>query len=82
MKIKKAALLLIAVAVTLAAAPMAPAQTGAYCEGACGANEIIFSCPWTMSASECCARAIRSCGSFDGICSGDAEILCSSWEES
>ena len=76
MRIKKAALLLIAVALTLAAAPMAPAQTGAYCEGACGASDIIFRCPWTMSAAECCRYAIRSCGTFDGICTGNAEILC------
>ena len=78
MKIKKAALLLVALVLTLAAAPaILPAQAGAYCEGDCNGNEIIFSCPGTISASACCARAIRACGSFNGICSGDAEILCS-----
>lgn len=78
MKIKKTALLLVALTLTLAAVPMAPAQTGASCEGACGgASEILFSCPGTTSASACCAAAIQACGSFDGICTGDAEILCS-----
>jgi len=77
MKIKKAALLLIALTLTLTIVPMAPAQTSASCEGACGPNEVFFGCPGTTSASACCAAAIQACGSFNGICTGDAEILCS-----
>lgn len=78
MKIKKATLLLLALTLTLAAAPsVLPAQGGAYCEGDCNGSEILFSCPSTMSAFACCTRATRSCGgSFNGVCSGDEEILC------
>jgi hypothetical protein len=79
-KIKNATLLLLALTLTLAAvAPVElPAQSGAYCEGDCNGSEIFFSCPSTMSAFACCTRVFRSCGgSFNGICSGDEEILCS-----
>lgn len=75
MKIRKAALLLVAVLMVLAATAPAPAAS-ASCEGACGANEVIISCPWTLSASQCCAYARWSCGTFSGVCAGDAEILC------
>ena len=78
MKIKKAALLLVALTLTLAAAPaMLPAQAGAYCEGECNGNEVLISCSWTTSASYCCAYANFVCGSgFSGTCAGDAEIFC------
>ena len=81
MKIKNAALLLLALTLTLAAlAPVElPAQTGAYCEGDCNGNEVHISCSWTTSASACCAFANSSlgCGSnFSGICAGDAELYC------
>lgn len=76
MKIRKAALLLVAVLMVVLAASPAPAASAA-CEGACGANEILISCPWTMSASDCCGYAQRICGgSFSGVCAGDVELLC------
>lgn len=79
MKIKNAALLLLALTLTLAAlTPMElPAQTGAYCDGACDGSEILISCPWTTSASACCSYANLLCRStFSGVCAGDAELFC------
>ncbi len=78
MRIKNTALLLLALTLTLAAlAPVElPAQAGAYCEGECNGNEVLIGCPWTWSAADCCAYANRICGGFNGICSGDAELLC------
>ena len=76
MKIKKIALLLLVLTMALAAAP-APASS-AYCEGECNGAEILFGCPGTFSAAQCCIQAQRACGgSFNGVCSGDAELLCS-----
>jgi hypothetical protein len=78
-KIKNAALLLLALTLTLAAAAPVelPAQTGAYCEGDCNGNEVLISCSWTTSASACCAYANLTCGSgFSGVCAGDAELFC------
>lgn len=77
MKIKQAALLLLALALTLAAAPaVLPAQAGAYCEGDCNGSEVLIGCSWTTSASACCAWANSICTSFSGVCAGDAEIFC------
>lgn len=79
MKIRNAALLVLALTLTLvAAAPVElPAQSGAYCEGACDGSEILISCSWTTSASACCSYANLLCRStFTGICYGDAELFC------
>jgi hypothetical protein len=78
MKITKAALLLVALVLTLAAAPaVLPAQNGASCEGECNGNEVLIGCPWTKSASTCCAYANYVCGgTFSGVCAGDAELFC------
>jgi hypothetical protein len=77
MKIKKAALVVLALTLAIAAAPAAlPATNGAYCEGDCNGNDVLIGCSWTMSASACCAWANRICGSFSGVCSGDAELYC------
>ena len=79
MKIRKAALLLVAVVMVLAAASPAPASS-AFCEGVCNGAEIHFSCPGTFSAADCCNRAQQDppgcIGGFHGICEGDAEIVC------
>ena len=74
MKITKAALLLLALALTLAATPLM--AHNAYCEGECQGAEILFNCPGTISAAQCCRQARQACGTFTGICSGDAELLC------
>jgi hypothetical protein len=79
MRIKNATLLLLALTLTLAALTpvQLPAQTGAYCEGDCNGSEVHIGCPWTTSASACCAYANFTCGSgFSGVCSGDAELFC------
>jgi hypothetical protein len=74
MKITKVALLLLVLATTLATTPVI--AHSAYCEGVCQAAEIVFLCPGTLSAAQCCRQARQACGVFTGTCFGDAELVC------
>lgn len=52
-----------------------PASGGSSCEGACDAAEIFVTCSGA-SAQQCCNSLQRRCQHFNGVCAGDAEILC------
>lgn len=52
-----------------------PMASGATCEGECDGQEVSLGCG-TSSATGCCNQIQSSCTHFNGICSGDAEILC------
>jgi hypothetical protein len=52
------------------------ASTGSSCEGECnGSQEIFVGCQGT-SASACCASLQSTCRHFNGVCTGDSEIVC------
>ena len=56
-----------------------PATGASTCDGVCdtGAAEVLLGVKCsTTSASQCCASLASQCVHFDGVCAGDAEILC------